>query len=271
MKRWVVLGLLAWPLAYACSTNDPAASEAAASGAAGVPPQLSGAGADAGGFAPAGGQGSGGDSNEPSTAAGAASAGRAPVGGAAPVCEAPATCEAYCANINRDGDCTSSEGVEPCLAYCTLELDRYMPQACRPQWEAFLRCAACAEVSCEQRDCPGNFGCDDPPYLVGCDGLSDVALECAGACIDEGEQSGSNAQGSYRALRSHCECPAVLLAGAADGEPCVTAADCAQECCACSGTDGKFVAQQCTGGHCVGGATLCSGLDPVLGNFCNPN
>jgi hypothetical protein len=60
------------------------------------------------------------------------------------------------------------------------------------------------------------------------------------------------------------------VGGAADGEPCVAAEDCAQECCACPGSAGMFVAQQCSAGHCVGGAPLCTALDPVLDVFCNP-
>jgi len=269
--RWVFAGLLAWPLANACSSSEPVAIDAASNGGeAGAPPLRAGAASNASGAPDGAGDIGGGGGQGAATAAGAPSAGGASLGGAAPVCEAPATCEAYCANANQDRDCTSSEGVEPCLAYCNLELDRYMPKACRPQWEAFLSCAACAEVSCEQIDCPGDFGCDDPPYLIGCDGLSDAATECAGPCIDEGEQSGSNAQGSYRLLQSHCECPAELATGAADGEPCVAAEDCAQECCACSGSEGMFLARQCWAGHCVGGATLCTALEPALGNFCNP-
>jgi hypothetical protein len=271
VKRWVVVGLLAWPLANACSTNDPAVPETRSNGGDAGSPQLEvGAASNAGGAPDGGGHLPGVGGHGASSAAGAPSAGNAPVGGTDSVCEAPATCAAYCANANRDRDCTSTEGVEPCLAYCNLELDRYVPEACRPQWEAFLSCAACAEISCEQIDCPGDFGCDDPPYLIGCDGLIDAAVECAGPCIDEGEQSGSNAQGSYRSLRSHCECPAELLAGAADGEPCVAAEDCAQECCACSGSDGMFLAQQCSAGHCVGGAAVCSALEPDLVQFCNP-
>jgi hypothetical protein len=273
MKWWVVVGLLAWPLANACSGNDPPAptSEAGSNGGdAGAPPLQGRAGSNTSGAPHGGGQILGVGGHETSTAAGAPSAGDAPVGGAAPVCEAPATCEAYCANVNQDSACTSTEGVEPCLAYCNLELDRYMPEACRPQWEAFLSCAACAEISCEQIDCPGDIGCDDPPYLIGCDGLNDAANECARPCLDEGEQTGSNAQGSYRSLKSHCECPAELLPGAADGEACVAAEDCAQECCACSGSDGMFLAQQCWAGHCLGGATLCAAVEPALDYFCNP-
>lgn len=272
------MGLLVWPLANACSTSEPVVAPETVSngGDAGAAPVQGGAAANPGGAAHGGERIVAGGGHETSTTAGAPSAGErsiggaAPVGGAAAVCEAPATCEAYCANINQDRTCTSTEGVEPCLAYCNLELDRYMPKACRPKWEAFLSCAACAEVSCEQIECSGGLGCDDPPYLLGCDGLSDAALKCAGPCIDEGQESGSNAQGSYRSLKSHCECPAELSAGAAEGEPCSVAADCAQECCACSGSEGMFLAQQCSAGHCVGGATLCSAVEPALGYFCNP-
>jgi hypothetical protein len=246
---------LALVIAQGCSSTP--ASDSATGGAAGVSGGSVAAGVGGTRPLPDGGAGLGGRGSGGALVVieggGGGSSGEA---GAPAVCEREASCAGYCDNQSQPRECTDPAGLELCIDYCENRIEQYLPETCLDEWLAYLGCVACAEFSCEPR-CSG-LVCEDPPFILGCDGLWEDVRDCAGPCLLTGSTSGFESpdqSSSYET--SSCECPIELRTGGAHGEPCVDNGDCAEVCCACSASDGRYVASHCRSGQCVGAPEIC--------------
>jgi hypothetical protein len=171
-------------------------------------------------------------------------------------CARNASCATYCSNLGS-AECLPPEAEGLCLEWCVTETEPNIPARCEEIWKEFLTCATCVENFCDTR---GEITASE------CYEISEAVLTCAGPCLRTGEERsvgfGDGSETAYEA--SHCECPAVLAPGGMNGDRCSSAADCAQECCSCTGNEGKMLARECKDGICVTGAALCAGVASSL-------
>jgi hypothetical protein len=179
------------------------------------------------------------------------------------LCSLPSNCIGYCDHLVARG-CDFPQTQSQLISLCTDECLRQhalVPADCMVAWSNLMSCAVCATVQCPQQTCtPDRTVCiDEGIQVVGCETAQSEFDACAGACLkDSLVEGGSFSDGSYEVTTSSCVCPATLRAGKAAGEPCASETECAEVCCGCSNSRGKFVVRACKNGVCQGDPDVCT-------------
>jgi hypothetical protein len=185
-------------------------------------------------------------------------------GGAdAPICLADPTCAAYCDHLINAGcnwKITLSELRGRCIDDCARELN-LIPVDCVSAWANAYACASCGMIQCPQRTCvqDGSVCVEEGLKVLGCDQAGSEYRACAGACIASSLTEGASlSEGSFETTTTGCVCPAALRAGKAAGEACTSSSECAEVCCGCSNSRGRFVIRACKSGRCLGDPGICT-------------
>jgi hypothetical protein len=179
------------------------------------------------------------------------------------LCSLPPNCAGYCNHLVAKG-CDFPQTPIELTMLCTDECSRQhdlVPADCMVAWTNVMACAACASVQCPRKTCTpdGTVCIDEGIKVVGCETAQSEFEACSGACLkDSLVEGGSFSEGSYELTTSGCVCPATLRAGKAAGEPCTSESECAEVCCGCSNSRGKFVVRACKNGVCLGDPGICT-------------
>jgi hypothetical protein len=181
------------------------------------------------------------------------------------LCSLPPNCSGYCNHLVGAG-CnfpqTPGELITLCVDDCTSQRD-LVPADCMVAWTNLMACAACSTVQCPQRSCSpdGTICIEEGIKVLGCDVVQAEFDACAGACLKSSlNAGGSGPEGSFEVMTTGCVCPATLRPGKAAGEACTSSSECAEICCGCSNSHGRFVVRACKNGQCLGDPGICTDM-----------
>jgi len=179
------------------------------------------------------------------------------------LCTANPSCAAYCSHVLAAG-CAWNVSPAQLLAQCVQDCESQhtlIPVDCLSTWATAMACASCGAVQCPRQTCvqDGSVCIAEGLQVSGCDDSANALKACAGACTASSLVEGASLpEGSFETKTTGCVCPAALRPGRAAGEACQSSSDCAEVCCGCSNSRGRFVIRACKAGRCLGDPGICT-------------